>query len=123
MIIGVGIDIVHIDRMKRWTVIPGIFERYFHPDEIREAESRGKTAVMSFAARFAAKEAFGKALGTGLAGIHLKDIHVMNDINGKPGIVAYGSARRAMQAAGGSSVHLSLTHDHAGAIAVAVVEG
>lgn len=122
MILGIGIDIVHIDRMMHWRNIPGIFDRYFHPDEIREAESRGPTAIMSMAARFAAKEAFGKALGTGLRGIHLKDIRVMNNVHGKPGIVTYGSARRAMDNLGGGSVHLSLTHDHASAIAVAVIE-
>jgi len=123
MIIGIGIDIVHIDRMARWKETPGIFQRYFHPDELHEAESRGRTAVMSLAARFAAKEAFGKALGTGLKGINLKDIHVMNDINGKPGIVAYATARRAMEKVGGRSVSISLSHDYASAVAVAVIEG
>jgi len=123
MILGVGIDIVHIDRMKRWKNIPGIFERFFHADEIREAESRGPAEVMSLAARFAAKEAFGKALGTGLRSIYLKDIHVMNNIRGKPGIVTYGSARQAMMRVGGRTVHISLSHDHESAVAVAVIEG
>ena len=68
MIIGIGIDVVHVYRLERWAEIPGLFQRFFHPDELEIALARGETGVLSLAARFAAKEAYGKALGTGRGG-------------------------------------------------------
>jgi holo-[acyl-carrier protein] synthase len=69
LIAGIGVDIVHIQRMRRWRRQDGLLERYFHPQELAAVLARGEGALNSLACRFAAKEAFGKALGTGLAGI------------------------------------------------------
>ncbi len=122
MIRGIGIDIVRIDRMKRWIVRPLLMKRYFHEKEIEAANSRGASFAMALAARFAAKEAFGKALGTGLMGISLKEIQVENNVNGKPGIILYGKAKAAYERSGGRSIHLSLTHETDNAVAVVVIE-
>jgi len=123
MILGVGIDIVRVDRVRRWEGVPGLVERYFHPEEAADARGRGAGGSLSLAARFAAKEAFGKALGTGLAGIRLGDIQVVNDRNGRPDIVLHGTALARLREAGGARVHLSLTHDTDNAVAVAIIEG
>jgi holo-[acyl-carrier protein] synthase len=122
MITGVGIDVVHVHRLERWRRIPGLLERYFHPDELAEALAKGNGAVLSLAARFAAKEAFGKALGTGLAGIVLKDIMVRNRHNGQPEIRVFGSAEAALKKSGARRVHISLTHERDNAIALVVLE-
>ena len=122
MITGIGVDVVHVHRMERWRKTPGLLDRYFHPGELSTALSRGNGADLSLAARFAAKEAFGKALGTGLAGIVLKDIMVMNRHNGQPQIEVSGTARRALDRNGANRVHLSLTHERDNAIAMVVLE-
>ncbi|MDR0584105.1 MAG: holo-ACP synthase [Treponema sp.] len=122
MIAGIGVDIVHVRRMERWHGIPGLLERYFHPRELAAALSRGSGASLSLAARFAAKEAFGKALGTGLAGIVLKDIVVINQHNGRPEIHARGTARAALEKSGADRVHLSLAHERDNAVAMVVLE-
>ncbi|MCL2481529.1 MAG: holo-ACP synthase [Spirochaetaceae bacterium] len=122
MIIGMGIDIVRIDRMKKWIVRPLLMERYFHEKEIENVKSKDAGAAMYFAARFAAKEAFGKALGTGLMGISLKEIQIENNINGKPVINLYGKAKDAFEKTGGTTIHVSLTHETDNALAVVIIE-
>jgi holo-[acyl-carrier protein] synthase len=122
MIIGIGVDVVHVHRLERWRNSPGLLERYFHPDELSAALSRGSGTNLSLAARFAAKEAFGKALGRGLAGIVLKDIMVINQHNGKPEIALFGTALEALKQSGADMVHISLTHERDNAIAMVVLE-
>jgi holo-[acyl-carrier protein] synthase len=122
MIVGIGIDVVHVGRMERWHRIPGLLERYFHSGELNDALSRGNGAELSLAARFAAKEALGKALGTGLAGIVLKDINVKNRHNGQPEIEVTGTALAALEKTGASRIHLSLTHERDNAVAMVVLE-
>ncbi|MDR1429788.1 MAG: holo-ACP synthase [Spirochaetaceae bacterium] len=122
MIRGIGIDVVHVRRLEKWIGKSGLLERFFHPDELKLSLSRGKGAALSLAARFAAKEAFGKALGTGLAGIVLKDILVVNSHNGKPEIRVFSTAKAALLKAGVSRVHVSLTHERDNAIALIVLE-
>ena len=122
MIIGIGVDVVHVNRMEHWRKVPGLLERYFHPEELNAALSRGKGISLSLAARFAAKEAFGKALGTGLEGIVLKDIMVKNRHNGQPEIVVSGTALAALNKTGAGNIHLSLTHDNDNAVAMVVLE-
>jgi holo-[acyl-carrier protein] synthase len=122
MIVGIGIDVVHVRRMERWRGTPGLPERFFHPAELSAALSRGSGADLSLAARFAAKEAFGKALGTGLTGIVLKDIMIDNRHNGKPEIRLEGTARAALEKSGADTVHISLTHERDNAIAMVVLE-
>ena len=122
MISGIGVDVVHVNRMERWRKTRGLLERYFHPRELSDALSRGTGADLSLAARFAAKEAFGKALGTGLANIVLKDIMVRNRHNGQPEIEVFGTALEALKRSGSGKIHLSLTHERDNAIAMVVIE-
>ena len=122
MITGIGVDIVHIPRMKRWCGQPGLLERYFHPQELADARARGEGANDSLAGRFAAKEAFGKALGTGFEGIELKDIMVNSHHNGRPELRVFGTALEALEKSGANRMHLSLTHDHNNAVAMVVLE-
>jgi len=122
LIRGLGIDIVSINRMRHWPQVEGIITRFFNASEIAAAKERGHSFVLSLAARFAAKEAFGKALGTGLKGLKLTDIEVVNNYNGKPDIVLHGSALRAFTNNGGGRIHLSLTHEKEAAVAVVIIE-
>jgi holo-[acyl-carrier protein] synthase len=122
MILGLGIDIVHVKRIRHWLEKPGLVERFFHPDEIASVRERGESAALSLAARFAAKEAFGKALGTGLAGLCLREIQVVNNFNGKPDILLHGEAATRLVEFGGKRIHLSLTHESENAVAVVVIE-
>ncbi len=134
MILGTGIDIVHVKRLETWG--EKICARWFHPAEYEAACSRGTGKALSLAARFAAKEAFGKALGTGLSGMNLRDIEVANSDSGKPVMVLHGTAREALsrvvagepfalnngREADGLRVHLSLTHDEGNAVAMVIIE-
>ena len=122
MILGIGIDIVHISRMKRWQQNEELLKRYFHPEELEEVRSRGPRAVQSLAARFAAKEAYGKALGTGMRDLRLKDIRIKSDANGKPDLCLYGTAKKRFGGIGGRAVFVSMTHERDNAIAVVVLE-
>ena len=79
MLIGVGCDVIEIARVQKAIVKRSFVERVFAPEEIAYCESRGKQAAASFAARFAAKEAVLKALGTGLRGGELTEIVVSNE--------------------------------------------
>ncbi len=95
MIKGIGVDMVYVHRMKKWREISGILERFFHGEELSAALEKGNGADFSLAVRFAAKEAFGKALGTGLRGIVLKDIMIKNKDNGQPELKVSGTALSA----------------------------
>jgi holo-[acyl-carrier protein] synthase len=122
LIVGIGVDIVNVSRMERWRLSPGLAERYYHPEELASALSRGEGANLALAARFAAKEAFGKALGTGLKDIVLKDISVVNLPNGRPEILVTASAQAALEKSGANKMHLSLSHEKDNAVAMIVLE-
>jgi holo-[acyl-carrier protein] synthase len=122
VIAGIGIDVVRVVRFKRWRKTPGLLQRYFHSDELEAVLKNGSISDLSLAARFAAKEAFGKALGTGLSGITLKDIMVKNRHNGQPEIHVFGSALKALKESGAEKIHISLTHEKDNAIAMVVLE-
>lgn len=123
MIIGIGVDVVHVYRLKRWEKIPGLLQRFFHDAELAAALPRGEAGILSLAARFAAKEAFGKALGSGLHGLSLKEIAVINDQYGKPHLHLHGRALEAMEQLGGKRAFVSLSHERDNALAVVVIEG
>ena len=122
MIVGTGIDAVKISRMEKWASDPALLDRYFNPRELETVRERGKSMVSSLAARFAAKEAFGKALGTGLAGIALKEIMVLNSPDKRPSLYLEGSALAAMKTAGAEHVHVSLCHEGDLALASVILE-
>ena len=123
MILGIGVDIVNVDRMRHWWDNPRLLHRFFHRDEIDSVLERKSGAVLSLAARFAAKEAFGKAVGTGMRSLVLKDIQVFNSHNGNPEMRVHGTALEALKKMGGKKIHLSLTHEQEAAVAMVVIEG
>lgn len=123
MIRGIGIDVVQVSRIRHWLTDEGLLRRYFHSEEVEASRRRGDSAALSLAARFAAKEAFGKALGTGLRHFRLYEVQVQNDELGKPNIVLHGNAQDALEHASGSRVLCSLTHEQDNAIAMIVIEG
>lgn len=123
MILGLGIDIVEVSRLEKWLNDKKLLERFFNKEELEYVLSKRDGAAPSLAVRFAAKEAFGKALGTGLAGIELKDIAVVNDKTGRPFLELFGTALQALKEKGGASIHLSLTHEKTTAAAVVIIEG
>lgn len=122
MIIGTGIDFVAVSRISHWLEDEHLCSRFFHPDELKVIRSRGAEASRSLAARFAAKEAFAKALGTGFAGLTLKDIRVENMQSGRPVLILEGSALKAMKLINAKRVHLSLTHEENLAAAQVILE-
>jgi holo-[acyl-carrier protein] synthase len=124
MIYGIGVDIVATERFQRFIDAgnSAIMDRLFTEAERSLCRSR-KDAASCLAARFAAKEAFLKALGTGLRdGISWKDMEVSNNALGKPELNLSGKAAEQVQATGVIGVHLSLSHDSGSAIAMVVLE-
>lgn len=125
MIIGTGIDIAEIARFERFVRENNrpLLDRLFTRREYEYCTAR-RFSAQHFALRFAAKESFLKALGTGLRdGINWLDIEVVNDNLGKPVLELSGKAAEFFGARGGGSCHLSLSHDAGCAIAMVVLEG
>lgn len=124
MIYGIGVDIAAIARFQGFidAANMALMERLFTSAELSRCLSR-KDAASSLAARFAAKEAFLKALGTGLRdGISWLELEVSNDALGKPSLALSGKAADLFQANNLSRIHLSLSHDGGNAIAMVVLE-
>jgi holo-[acyl-carrier protein] synthase len=123
MIYGIGTDIIETGRIQERTSRESGFKEYvFHPNEIRYCESMGKPAE-HFAARFAAKEALLKALGTGLSGgLILNEIEIVNHDNGKPSFRFHGVTSEKINSLGKTGIHLSLSHLPTIACAMVVIE-
>lgn len=118
---GVGVDILEIARMERALErAPRVAERAFTPEE-REYCERAARPAERYAARWAAREAVLKALGTGFSqGIALTDVSVGRDSQGRPTAILAGRAAEAARERGVREVALSLTHTHELAVANAV---
>lgn len=116
MIVGVGIDVVDIDRFgQALTRTPRLRDRLFAPAE-------RSMSFESLAARFAAKEALAKALGAPV-GLRWGDVHVVRDPDGRPRLDVSGSVQARADTLGVHSLHLSLSHDAGIASAVVIAEG
>ena len=114
----IGVDIVETERIKKAIeTTPDFTKKIFTDKEIKYCESRN-AKYQSFAARFAAKEAFMKALGTGWEhGISFRDIEIQNKENGKPYITIHGKAKEIFTTQGFKHTHISLSHTDTTAIA------
>jgi len=123
MIYGIGTDIIEVSRIH--TVMEkdiGFREKIFTAGEITYCETK-KHKYENYAARFSAKEAFMKAIGTGWRfGIRFADIEVYHDEYGKPLIQLYGKAEELAKVEGISKIHVSLSHLKEMATAIVVVE-
>jgi holo-[acyl-carrier protein] synthase len=123
MIFGTGIDFIEVSRIK--SVMErdiGFREKIFTPGEIAYCETK-KYKFENYAARFSAKEAFLKAIGTGWRfGIRFADIDVYHDDYGKPMIRLSGKAEELAKRERISKIHVSLSHIKEIATAIVIVE-
>ena len=117
MILSIGVDIIEVYRIRESIArTPQFAERVYTAAEREYCESKGVAAAQSYAARFAAKEAFLKALKTGWRGkISWHDIEVVSGEDGVPDLVITGEAAVILKERGADRVHISLSHttDHA----------
>ena len=123
-IVGTGLDAVEVARIRRLLGTHGerFVARLFTAGEKAYCE-RNADPAMHYAARFAAKEAAAKALGTGLAeGINWADIEVAREESGRPVLRLHGGALQRAQALGAERFHLSLTHTRELALAQVLLE-
>jgi len=124
MIIGVGIDIVEVERIKAAWDAHG--ERFLNRI-LTEAEKayclKFAGSALEVAGRFAAKEAFSKAIYTGMAqGVHWRDIEIINEPSGAPKMTVKGKAAEHAESLGVNRIHVSISHTHQHAAAVVIVE-
>ena len=129
MIIGMGSDLCNIERIQksldRWG--DKFINRIFTDVERAKAARRPFTQSGTYAKRFAAKEAFSKAVGTGFKrGVFMKDIGVVNAPSGAPTLALDGGAKAALDAlvpdGYEARIHLTLTDDHPWAQAFVIIE-
>lgn len=111
MVVGIGIDLIEISRVKRAIENPNFTQRVFTPAERLYCESRGRQGASSYAARFAAKEALMKALGTGMAGGGTwQEIEILPDPQGKPVLTLSGVFDQLARQLFVSKIFVSLSH-------------
>jgi holo-[acyl-carrier protein] synthase len=123
VIYGTGIDSIEVARIaEQVEKESGFKERVFTAGEIAYCESKASRG-QNFAARFAAKEAFMKALGTGWRdGIAFTDIEIINDSLGRPQLVIQGKAQEIVHARNITAMHVSLSHLKEIATAIVILE-
>ena len=123
MLVGVGCDVIEIERVRKACERESFVQRVFAPEEIAYCRSRGKQSSASFAARFAAKEAVLKALGTGLRGGELQEIVITNDALGKPSVQLLGYHAELAAQLGVNNIAISMSHSRETAMAYVIMEG
>jgi holo-[acyl-carrier protein] synthase len=125
MLLGTGVDLIEVERIAQSIERFGsrFLERIYTEREIAYCRSKRNSAE-SFAARFAAKEAGAKALGTGInLGVTWREIEVKRSPMGRPDLELSGRARLVAQGLGVQRVTLAMTHTAAMAMAMVVMEG
>ena len=116
MIVGVGIDVVDVERFGQTLErTPGLLDRLFTDEE-------RSLPLNSLAARFAAKEAMAKALGAPV-GLNWQDATVRRGEDGRPHLLVSGTVEARAEALGVHAMHISLSHDAGIASAVVIAEG
>lgn len=116
--VRVGVDIIEIERIERALARWGdrFLNRVYTPAEV--VYSRGR--VSELAARFAAKEAVSKALGTGMQGISWREMEILGDERGKPLVRLHGRAQARAEYLGFTELDISLSHSRENAVAIVV---
>ena len=124
MIVSTGIDIVEVYRIaETMTRTPRFAKRVFTAVERDYCDSKGAAAAQSYAGRFAAKEAFLKAIKTGWRGkITWHDIEIVNDADGVPTLNVSGEAEKILSDRGAEFVHLTISHTTEHAVAQVILE-
>lgn len=126
MILGLGTDLTEVPRIEASLERYGqhFLNRIYTVGEIAYCQARKKTAAQSFAARFAAKEAGAKALGTGISrGVNWQEFEVVRQPGRAPELHLHGRAAEIAKTKGITRLTLSLTHTNTLAMAVVVAEG
>src|ERR1051325_3663447 len=124
MILGIGIDIIEVERIRASHERFGerFLNRILHPNEISYCLSHRVPAPF-LAARFAAKEAISKAFGTGIgAQLGWRDMEVGRKESGEPFVILHEPGQKLLKARGAQAVLISLSHTEAHATAVAILE-
>ena len=123
MILGTGIDIIEVERIAiRVGRDSGFRELVFSIDEMNYCDTKA-SRFEHYAARFAAKEAFLKAVGRGWeSGLSLHEIELMNEPNGKPIIRLSGNTEKALANLGIVKIHVSVSHIKSMATAIVILE-
>ena len=124
MICGIGTDIAQVSRFEKWVKQSEMIERFFNEKErCRQGAKSEAAKCQHYAARFAAKEAFSKALGTGISGFSLQEVYIVNDENGKPILKVEGAALNILKEKFGECrLFVSLSHEKEYATAFVVIE-
>jgi holo-[acyl-carrier protein] synthase len=125
MIVGSGVDLAEVSRIRKAIERFGerFIRRIYTPREIEYVEKRGASRFERFAARFAAKEAGMKAIGTGWRhGVGWQDFEVTNLPSGKPTLLFHGVAAKFAERLGVRNVSLSLTHTAETGMAIVIIE-
>jgi holo-[acyl-carrier protein] synthase len=119
--VAVGIDIIEIARIER--TYRDFGERFLRRVYTERERERYRGRPNELAARFAAKEATSKALGTGIIGIHWREMEVLPNRRGKPVLILHGEAAERARTLGLTSFSVSLTHSRTDAMAFVVATG
>ena len=118
MIVGIGLDIVLISRIREIKNKDGFVKKVFNDNEIHGDIEKNHQHI---AGKFAAKEAVSKALGIGIRS-RWKEYEIINDINGKPVCNLYGKTKEYFDSLGAKKIFVSISHEKDIAIAQAIIE-
>lgn len=118
MILGIGTDIIEIDRIKKAIKSEAFLQKVFTKTEIANFKNKPN----SLSGNFAVKEAVVKAFGTGFYSINPKEIEVLRDEKGMPFVNIYGNALNLAKQNGVSKIHISISHNVSTALAYAIIE-
>lgn len=116
--VAVGVDIIEIARIKR--SLDDFGDRFLNRVYTERERDRYRNRISELAARFAAKEATSKALGTGIVGIRWREMEVLPNRRGKPVLVLHGSAAERAKLLGFTDFTVSLTHSRTDAMAFVI---
>lgn len=126
MILGVGVDIIEIDRIENATKNQNKFlSKIFTENELEYFKNRSMNSEV-IAGNFAAKEAISKTLGTGIREISFRDIEILRDELGKPVVTINNKLKNSLELLFGYGqvykIHVSISHSKTNAVAYAILE-
>lgn len=119
MIIGIGIDLIELDRIKKACEKEAFLSRYYTKEEINSLSEK----TTALADNFAVKEAVSKVFGTGFREFLPIDIEVLRDEKGKPFVQLYGAAKGLANHLGIKNIHVSISNTKTHTTAIAIGEG
>lgn len=122
MIAGIGIDLIEVEKIAKSIGSEAYLRKVFTEAEIKECRSVSNSAER-LAGKFAAKEAFMKAVGKGIRqGVWFTQIEVLNEESGAPHVRVSGEMESSMKDMGLKNIHVSVTHTKSTAAAIVILE-